>query len=65
MNKNTLLGMTGLVAVMLASQSMAVDTAAAVTAIDAAGVSITAVGTAILGCAAIAFTISWVKATFF
>ena len=65
LNKNVVVGATALVAVLGMSQSFAVDTTAAVAAIDGAGVSITAVGTAILGCAAIAFTISWVKATFF
>lgn len=65
MKRSTLVGVTGLVAVMAASQSMAIDTDTAVAAVTAAGVNITAVGTAILGCAAIAFTISWVKATFF
>lgn len=41
------------------------DTTAAVAAVTAAGTDIGAVGTAIIGLAALALTIRWVKATFF
>jgi len=60
-------GVSGLaVAGMAAAQtSSGIDVTAATAAVSANGTSMTTVGTAIIGLAAISLGIRWIKATFF
>jgi hypothetical protein len=59
------LTLSALGSVLLPVSAFALDTAAAVTAVEGAGDNIEAVGVAIIVLAATALAIRWVKATFF
>lgn len=63
--RNRAVAVSGCLALASTSAMAQIDASEAVTAVEGVAVPLTAVGGAIIGLAALAMSIRWVKATFF